>query len=47
MFSKIAKATPRVAAAARREFSSTGSVGSKVCVVGAAGGIGQPMSLLL
>lgn len=34
-------------ALARRSFSSTSAVGDKVAVLGAAGGIGQPMSMLL
>ena len=45
MFSKIAQTTAR--AAGRRAFSKTAASSMKVCVVGAAGGIGQPMSLLL
>ena len=33
--------------AARRSFSNTSTMGKKVAVLGAAGGIGQPLSLLL
>jgi len=45
-FSKIASASSRVLAGRTMSFSTTGA-GMKVAVLGAAGGIGQPMSLLL
>ena len=48
MIRNVVKNAPKLArVASSRAFSSTGSVGSKVCVIGAAGGIGQPMSLIL
>jgi malate dehydrogenase len=36
-----------VRSAIARSFSAVGSRGYKVCVVGASGGIGQPLSLLM
>jgi hypothetical protein len=42
-----AAATATAASALRRTMSSTSSGGKKVAVLGAAGGIGQPLSLLL
>jgi len=48
MFSRVAK--PQTAAAVRQlvnNFSTTNAVNRKVAVMGASGGIGQPLSLLL
>ena len=43
----LARSATRTAKAASRAFSSTGASAQKVCVIGASGGIGQPMSMLL
>jgi len=44
MFTKqFLTAAPKAA----RAFSKTAAANKKVCVIGAAGGIGQPMSMLL
>jgi malate dehydrogenase len=45
--SAAAAATTTATSALRRTMSSTSSGGKKVAVLGAAGGIGQPLSLLL
>lgn len=44
MFSRIARPAQAVA---RKQFSTSAVDNNKVCVLGAAGGIGQPLSLLL
>lgn len=46
LFSKIATQSLKTAAA-RRGFHAAAAVNAKVAVLGAAGGIGQPLSLLL
>merc|ERR1719502_1811639 len=44
----VARITQQVAASVgRRGFHATSASNAKVCVVGAAGGIGQPLSLLM
>jgi len=48
MFSRICNPTnAKVASLALRNFSTTGRAEAKVAVLGASGGIGQPLSLLL
>jgi hypothetical protein len=49
MNSLALRAAARLAAGAPRRalFSSTAAGAQKVCVIGASGGIGQPMSMLL
>lgn len=43
----LARSAALTAKAAARSFSSTTASAQKVCVIGASGGIGQPMSMLL
>lgn len=45
LFSKLATTTLKTAA--RRSFHASSAASAKVAVLGAAGGIGQPLSLLL
>ena len=47
MFSTASRRVVNLAVHQSRSFSSTSAMGKKVAVLGAGGGIGQPLSLLL
>jgi len=47
MYSVLSRRSPQLVSSVCKNFSTTSSLDTKVAVLGAAGGIGQPLSLLL